>query len=419
MSCLRLAFGVTIASFVALGCGDENKNPLATADSGAASAKAGEPELGGRLDEAVKGLATSSAGAVGQGDPNQPPPGGIFAPGVADRALAPGAPPRIAILGEGEDPKIVIHAAVPKGKERVNFLLQMALGGKQLPALLVGLDVGPASADGGVPAGEPAPATSAGPAPKAPPAGSASAGAAAPVDLGPAPTTDQPMVATIATVALPQMEEPPKELVDALKGAVIRFTMTKTGPTGFTRTFPAGTEQKLEQTLDLELGAIEDAFTAMYTPAPDKPVGEGGYWMVTDRRKSMGAEVIRYRVFTVSEIEGDTAVLSVQIKQYMVNEKSDLTSFVRMESPLVIEYATEGKAAVQVGPGSRFPKMGQLETQVQTTVIPAAAKGNPQAPHAELQVQVVAQTGPIEIKAKGGKDGAKKDKGKAPAPPKP
>jgi hypothetical protein len=416
MDRLSLVLGLTLFA-VAAGCGDEKK-PQATPDS-SASAQPGQAELGGRIDEAVKGLASASAGGL-QGDPNQPPPAGIFAPGVADRALAPGAPPKLQVLGEGDDPKIVIGASVPKGKEQVNVLLQMALGGKPLPALLLGLDIGPASAfssdapggdkpKGDKPAGGPAPTG-------APAAGSAAAG---PADLGPPPSGDIPMMATVSTVALPSMEgEPPKELVDALKGTVIKFTMTPTGPTGFSRSFPANTEQKLLQTIDLEVGAVEDALTAMYAPSPGKPVGANGYWMVTDRRKSLGAEIIRYRVFTVKEIGGDSAILEIQIKQYMVDEKSDMTAFVRMENPLVVEYATEAKAAVQIAPGSRFPKVGQMESHIETTVIPSAAKGNPQAPRAELAVQVVTQMGPIELKPPDKKGGGTKP-GEQPKPKKP
>jgi hypothetical protein len=422
MDRLTLVMGLTLFA-VAAGCGEEKK-PQATPDS-SASAQPGQAELGGRIDEAVKGLASASAGGL-QGDPNQPPATGIFAPGVGDRAIAAGSAPKIQLLGEGDDPKIAIGASVPKGKEHVKVLLQMALGGKPLPALLLGLDIGPASAfspdapGGDKPAGDKPkgdkPAATAAPA-----AGSA---AAVPVDLGPPPTADTPMIATVTTVALPSMEgEPPKELVDALKGTVIKFTMTKTGPTGFARSFPAGVEQKLLQTIDLEVGAVEDALTAMYAPAPDKPVGVNGYWMVTDRRKSLGAEIIRYRVFTVKEIDGDSAILEIQIKQYMVDEKSELTSFVRMENPLVVEYATDAKAAVQVGPGSRFPKVGQMEAAIETTVIPAAAKGNPQAPRAELAVQVIAQMGPIELKAPdkkgGGGKGPEQPQPKKPQPPPP
>ena len=407
--------GLTLLA-AAAACGEE-KNPQATPES-SASAEPGGPQLGGRIDEAVQGLASSSAGAL-QGDPNQPPPGGIFAAGVADRAHAPGAPPKLQLLGEGDDPKIVIGASVPRGKEHVNVLLQMALGGKPLPALLLGLDVGPASAFAADAAGGDKPKD--GP-PGAAPTGAPAAGSAAagPADLGPPPSADTPMVAMVSTVALPSMEgEPPKELVDALKGAVIKFTMTKTGPTGFSRSFPAGIEQKLLQTVDLEVGAVEDALTAMYAPAPDKPVGENGYWMVTDRRKSLGAEIIRYRVFTVKEISGDSAILEIQIKQYMVDEKSDLTAFVRMENPLVVEYTTDAKAAVQVAPGSRFPKVGQMESLIETTVIPSAAKGNPQAPRAELAVQMVAQMGPIELKAPDKKGDAPKKKPPVPPAPQP
>ncbi|NUO51026.1 MAG: hypothetical protein HOV80_19395 [Polyangiaceae bacterium] len=204
-----LALSVVLAA----ACGDKT-NQQATPDS---SASAGKADLGaGRIDEAVKGLESAAPAGV-KGDPNQPPPNGMFAPGVADKALAPGAPPKLDVLGEGEDPKIQLHASVPKGKETVNVLLQMAFAGKPLAPLLVMLEVGP---DTGGAAPPPAPAGSAAPdapKPKPAPTGSAAAGApTAPADLGPIPTTDQAFVATVANVMLPNVEEPPKELIDAL-----------------------------------------------------------------------------------------------------------------------------------------------------------------------------------------------------------
>jgi hypothetical protein len=414
---LRFPNRTVLALSVALAaaCG-EKANQQATPDSSASSGKA---DLGaGRIDDAVKGLASASPGTV-KGDPNQPPPNGMFAPGVADKAMAPGAPPKLEILGEGEDPKIQLHASVPKGKETLNVLLQMAFAGKPLAPLLVTLDVAP-DTGGAAPPPPPAPAGSSAPdapKPKPAPTGSAAAGApAAPAELGPILTADQPMVATIANVMLPNVEEPPKELIDALKGTTIRFTMTKTGPMAFAHTFPKEADPQLVQTIELQIGALEDAFSALYTPAPDKPVGEGAYWMVTDRRKSLGADVIRYRVISLAGVQGDNAELSIQIKQYMVDDKSALTSLVKMENPIVVEYEAVAKAAMTIGPGSRYPKEGQMEAQVETTVMPAAAKGNPQAPRAPLSIQMLVQTGPIQIKEKP-KDG--KDKPKDKAKPKP
>ncbi len=419
---LRLPNRTVLALSVVLAaaCGDKT-DQQATPDSSASSGKA---DLGaGRIDDAVKGLASASPGTV-KGDPNQPPPNGMFAPGVADKAMAPGAPPKLELLGEGEDPKIQLHASVPKGKETLNVLVQMAFAGKPLTPLLVTLEVGPDAGGAAPPAPAPLPGGSSAPdapkpeKPKPAPTGSAAAGApAAPADLGPIATADQPMVATIANVMLPNVEEPPKELIDALKGTVIRFTMTKTGPTGFSHTFPKDSDPQLVQTLDLQIGALEDAFSALYTPAPDKPVGEGAYWMVTDRRKSLGAEVIRYRVISLAGLHGDNAELSIQIKQYMVDDKSALTSLVKMENPIVVEYEAAQKGAMVIGPGSRYPKEGQLEAQIETTVMPAAAKGNPQAPRAPLSIQMLVQTGPIQLKEKpkDAKD-KPKDKPKAPAP---
>ncbi len=401
---------LVLSSLLFIGCPEE-KNP-ATAEA-SASAGDGQAQLGGRVDEAVKGLATASAG---QGDPNQPPPGGIFAPGVADRALAPGAPPRVQILGEGEDPKIVLGASVPRGKERVNLLVQAALMGKAiLPPLVFQLDVGPPTADPAPGDKGPEPDKKAAPDKKPAPGPGAAPSAAVAADLGPPPPGDHPLVATIVGVVIPGVDEPPKEvaeLFDAMKGATFKFTMTKTGPTGFSRAFAKQGDPKLLQSLDLELGAVEDALTGLYTPAPDKPVGEGAYWMVVDRRTTFGMEVVRYRVFTVKDITGDQAELSIQVKQYAVNERSSIAELSRMENPVMVEYDAVGDGTSLVGPGSRFPTAGQYKTEISTTITPGQAKGNPQAPKGELGFQLVAQMGPIEVAAPKGKD-----KPKAPRKP--
>jgi len=54
----------------------------------------------------------------------------------------------------------------------------------------------------------------------------------------------------------------------------------------------------------------------MRVPAPDKPVGVGAYWMVTDRSSILGVEVIRYRVFRVQEVDKAKVKLSLEIRQY-------------------------------------------------------------------------------------------------------
>ena len=50
-------------------------------------------------------------------------------------------------------------------------------------------------------------------------------------------------------------------------------------------------------------------------PVPDKGIGVGGFWMVTDRAPGAAVDVVRYRVFTVKALEGKQAALSIDLTQ--------------------------------------------------------------------------------------------------------
>jgi hypothetical protein len=409
-SSLGCALALVLATFVA-GCGENQGQVTAEASSSAGPV---DPGLGGRVDQVVKAAPGASASPrLGKADPNQPPPGGVFAPGVADLALAPGAPPKMELLDEGQDPKISIHASVPQGVERVNLVVAVLQQQPIFPPLLFALDIGPpGSAPAAPPAGSAAPTA-------APLAAPSAAAAPAAGPLGPLPAGDHPLVATIADVTL-GVPDPPKAALDLLRGTKIKFTMTKTGPTALSREYNGEVDSKVKDLLDLQIGALEDVLTGMYTPSPVKPVGQGAYWIVTDRRTTLGTDVVRYRVFKLTKVEGDQAVLSVQVRQYAANDKSFIAEQTEMENPVIVEYAATGEGAIQLGPGGRFPKAGQIKTEIVNSVVPFAAKGNPQARAAQIGLQLVGQIGALEPpKGKPGKDGKGKSQDKGPQPPRP
>src|SRR4051794_27478068 len=74
------------------GCNEE-KTPVA--DAGAADSGPAQPGLGGKFGAAVAAAESANAAPPKSGGDNGPPESGIFAPGLADKAQAPGAPPKV------------------------------------------------------------------------------------------------------------------------------------------------------------------------------------------------------------------------------------------------------------------------------------------------------------------------------------
>jgi hypothetical protein len=317
----------------------------------------------------------------------QPPVGGIFAPGVADRAHAPGAAPSLSMIGEGDEPRIALHAAAFEPGQILGMQLDVKIQGQSLPGHphIVMLEVAPPTTD-------PAKDTPKDPkAPKAPaPSGSASASAsAAPAVPEPPPGADRPL--TVMVTGLSPQGQP-----DDFR-AVLLFTMTKSGPTDFKRKLMGGdastTNPEKAMVHDLELSAIEELLTALYTPAPPQPVGEKAMWMVTDRRSSFGSDVVRYRAFTVTKVDGDHAVLSLDIRQYAANGDSALVP----EEFTMGSYNSLGKGQLDVAPRLHFPKSGRVKVVVSSQMVPVKMKDTPNAPGKPLSFEVQAQIGELQL----------------------
>ena len=363
-----------LAGLLALvGCNDDKKTKempdAGTQDAGA------KPALGGKLGEALREVASANANpSVDAG--GGPPPTGIFAPGEADKVLSSSAPPKVEVFGDGVAPRVTLSSASPTAQEKIPFVLVLGLGGKSiLPPLAIELLVGPE----GAPTDDKKGPGAKGDAPKDPKA-KASASPSAPSDGPPR------IVATLGTVALAQGgEKAPKELLDAvgkLKGSSISFVLTKTGPVDVQRHLAKDAEKQL----DLHLRAIAEALSSLYVPAPDKPMGKGGYWMVTDRIESLGLQVVRYRVFKVTDVQGDNVSMTVEVKQYAVNDKVDLPELGQQLEGLALgRYATQGKAVLDLAPGHVFAGAASFQLAEQ---LGFGAQGKQALP-----VQIAAQIG--------------------------
>src|SRR5262249_21789066 len=136
--------------------------------------------------------------------------------------------------------------------------------------------------------------------------------------LANAPPADTRVVAKVAGAALAKTQPGsiPREVageVAKLKGSTIQFTVGRNGVVG---EFKSQLSKDASPQLASMLDGLADGLSALWTPVPDKPVGSGAYWITTDRATSLGIDVLRYRVFRVQKVQGDTASVTIDTRQY-------------------------------------------------------------------------------------------------------
>ncbi|WP_438028370.1 hypothetical protein [Sorangium sp. So ce233] len=376
--------GITASTFAAValaglvaGCeGDKSKAQVA-ADANALDAGPPQPVLGGKLGAE---LAAAASGAPPEGRPapaggptDGPPENGVFSPQAAAAALPKDMPYKIEVVDEGSEPRTRLVPKIdPKSEQKLNITLGLRMGGPQgMPNLDLGV-----SLKAEKPADKPKEAASA-----AAPAASA------------APTKVIAKV-TSATLASMSIGGPPKELADALaklKGSALHYDLS-----------PANvvSNQKPELAKDADpglqplLAALGEAIALVTPPLPDKPVGAGAYWMVTDRAVASGAQlpVLRYRVFKIEKVEGDVVSLSIDTRQYaegadlkLPGPNGDVTLTIdRLES--------SGKGTLAWSPSSFAPGTADASQRLQALLVPPGASGQQGAPGAQRSVAQVELT---------------------------
>jgi hypothetical protein len=298
---LRAAFAALTLTLALApsGCEDEKKRtqPADVPDSGATPRL-----LDGKLGEAA---AAAEASATARNAPSKggatedgPPEKGVFEPAAAEKALPRGAPPKVEILGEGSEPRAVMSAKVEAGATRkavltlglraqmpvdidfaTTFKIEKPKDAKDAKDKKAGADAPKKAEEGGAPAG-------------------------------------LQVVAKIESVGVSAQKGSPEELAKIfgkLKGSQLRYSAM---PDGSARDFSYEIAKDADPNLESAFGMLVEALSMMVAPLPSKPVGAGAYWMVTDRASSSGVEVIRYRVFRVTKMDGGQPTLSMELRQY-------------------------------------------------------------------------------------------------------
>jgi hypothetical protein len=336
----RAGMAAMLLAFALAACEDD-KRTNSSADAGLPDASTAAPVLEGRLGKAFAAAASAAPPEPAKdGVAGGPPKKGIYAPGAADEAHAPNAPPKLQLFAEGSDPKLPLSYTIALGAERkATVLLQVRAGQSALTPLTVNLvfksekpkdEKKPAKDDKDKPA--------------------------EPLGL--------PVTVKIAE-AKPLRGGDLGANLENLKDVVVRYRLMANGvPTDMAIEYP----KKSSEEIELLTGALTDVLLGMTVPVPDKPVGVGAYWMVTDRARSSGVDVVRYRVAKVVKIDDKTATLSLDVSQYAANTTLGLPGLPKEAQISLDEYVSQGKGEISVGPDPFLPSKGQLSIVMKTLI---------------------------------------------------
>jgi len=322
------------------GCADEKKPPAADADAGAEQGPQ-KAVLDGKLAAAVKAAESTQGPSTRGGD--GPPENGVFTAGAADKAQAPGAPAKVAVLDAGKEPRVRL-APAPGDEQRETVSLTVRLNGGAIPVdYSLGLKLDKPKDE---------------------------------------KKTDGPkswrVLGKVLGVSLsPQL---PRELSDKLgklKGTELRYTL---GPDGGASDLAYALAKDADPGLgEVVVKGLVDAMGVTMPPLPREPVGLGGYWMVTDRANSF-TDVVRYRVYKVEKLDKDGATLSVDVRQYATHDEADLGG----QKLTIQHFDSTAKGKFDWTPAGLLPAHGETSQKTQL----AGAVGGQQA---GLQVELTAK----------------------------
>jgi hypothetical protein len=345
---------VALASALALGCDKKEKQrdseDNSAADAGASKANkvaADEPDLAKAMGSVSAARANPAAGT-----PGGPPPTGIFGPGEADKAAAKGAPASLTVGSEGSEPRVLLGGSVKPGKRTGTFDLATQSDPQQgaIPIeFAVTLETLKPKADGDA---------------KLKAEGTASAAA----------LTQITAKVTSSKINAPGVPAELANAVSKLKGARVDYHVGADGTAAnLLMEIPKGADPGFRDPVQ----ALSDLLVGITLPFPSKPVGLGGYWMVTTRDVAMGLDVVTYRLVKVEKIEGSAVTLSINTKRYAASPAFDVEGL-PPEAPKVMgEFRAAGEGKIVVNIGDPLAKEGELQSMVGAVLGPADAKQRP------------------------------------------
>lgn len=296
----------------------------------AEKADAGPVDKAAQIDPSLaKAVEAANAKPPAQaGADSGPPPNGIFAPGGADKELPVGAPAKITLGGQGEEPRYTLAGATFRPGSKTKGTIQVAV---QTDPRQGALPVDFALAFEG----------------KAPVAG--------------APATVQTHVlATVegATVGAVGAVDLPPEVTNhlkMLKGSRVEYDLAANGAgSNFT---PVLTKQADASELKNVFNALGDALATMTLPVPADPIGTGAFWMATTRESVMGLDTVTYRLIRVERAEPTQVTLTLETKRYAASSNFTLVP----GNWTLAEFQSAADGTAMIAHGQPFPFKGLLK----------------------------------------------------------
>lgn len=375
LAALPLTLGLLSA-----GC-EEEPRKTQTIDAGAQDSGPTQPLLGGKLGEAVAAAGASATvretPSPGGGATDGPPEKGIFEPAAADKVHPRGAPAKLEILGQGSEPRAAIAAKLEPGATR-KVVLTLGLRA-QTPIdvdFAFAFKVDKPKDDKAKKGAEGAASASAG-------------GAAGGVPGG------LPVIGKIASAGVSMQRGAPEELAKLfakLKGSQIRFTAA---PDGSARDLGYEIAKDADAGLETILQGLVEALSLMLAPLPATPVGVGAYWMVTDRASSSGIDVLRYRVFRVTKMEGGQASLSVEVRQYAADDEIRVPGAQQAMTLPLDRFESRGKGDITWKSGASFlAESAEVTSQLQALVIPPGQANQRGQVQTEVRLKLAPEAAP-------------------------
>jgi hypothetical protein len=84
---------------------------------------------------------------------------------------------------------------------------------------------------------------------------------------------------------------------------------------------------------------------------------------VTDRAATIGADVVRYRVYHLEKVDKDGGTLSVEVRQYAVKDEADLSALGNAPKLAIVRFESTGKGKFDWTAAGLLPAHGETSTR--------------------------------------------------------
>jgi hypothetical protein len=330
----------------------KSETPKEKSDAGTSKVDALDPSL-------AEAVAAASADAPGRGGPpgqveGGPPPDGVFGPGAADKEAPRGGLPKITLGSDGADPKQLLGPS--KSAAKLSGTIQVSLqADPRQPPIPISLSV---SVE-----------------PKKPDA--AKEGDKGPVSL---PISVRILGAKIDAPGVPKDID---ERLAKLKGSKVEYSILPGGAgAGFRFDVPKGAPDDFKDVVR----SLSDVLVLLTIPYPDKPIGAGGYFMVTSRDDVMGLDLVTYRMIKVKEVTATGVTLDVNTKRYAASRTFDFPGLPPEIDKNLAEFQANSQGTVQYPTGALLPTQGEVSSVLAAQL---AAKDPKQRAMLQFQTRAV------------------------------